>query len=410
MTNSEAYRMYKLLLATLATLSLLMGVQMTLMTRSFMAQGHYDFLIFYTGAEIVNLGKGQDLYDLKVQQAHQERFKLPNKPWSVLPFNHAPYELLPFLPLAKLSFQPAHLVWSIVSVIFLIISYVTLLRLTERPHRMLLGALMLSFYPTWITIKMGQDSAMSLLILVGVFASLKYGRDVAAGGILALGLYKPQLVLPLAGILLMSRNWPSLIGFAATATALAAISLGMVGWQGILSLFSIISEMDHPTTIVYPAHMANLRGWFFPLLSLFRSPELTNILTAIVSLIVYCYSVIVCWKNKASRDHPLFDLHFSLAVVATLLISFHLYPHDVIVLLIPIVLTFNYVLAQQPRLTMPHNVFLFVLTLLYLPFLPILLEHTGSFGSLVAPILLLYGVLIFEIGSWRSSNRRTILT
>jgi hypothetical protein len=395
--------MYKVLLALIATLSLLQGIQITWMTRSFMAQGHYDFLIFYTGAEIVNAGKGQDLYDLNLQQAHQEKFKLPRKAWSVLPFNHAPYELLPLLPLAKLSFQRAHLVWSIISVIFLILACLILLALTERTHRMLFGGLMLSFYPAWITIKMGQDSAMSLLILVGVFASLKYERDVAAGGILALGLYKPQLVLPLAGILLMSRNWPTLIGFAATAACLAAISLAMVGWQGILGLFSIISVMDRPTTIVYPAHMANLRGLFFPLLSLFRLPELTNIFTAIVSLIVYCYSVIL-WKNNVSRDRPLFDLHFSLAIVATVLISFHLYPHDVIVLLIPIVLTFNYVLAHEPRLIMARNVFLFVLLLLYLPFVPILLEHTGSFGSLVVPILLLYGVLIFEIGSFGSSN------
>lgn len=384
-------------------ISLLLGLQITWMTRSFMAQGHYDLIIFYTGAEIVNAGKGHQLYDLKVQQAYQERFKLPNKPWSVLPFNHAPYELLPFLPLADLSFQSAHLIWSILSIIFLILACLILLRVTERRHRILFGALILSFYPRLIGIKMGQDSAMSLLILVGVFSSLKYGREVTAGGILALGLYKPQLVLPLTGILLVSRNWRTLIGFAATAACLAAISLAMVGWQGILGLFSIISEMDRPTTIVYPAHMANLRGLFFPLLSFFRSPELTNILTAITSLIVYGYSVIV-WKNKASRDGPLFDLQFSLAIAATLLISYHLYPHDVIVLVIPIILTFNYVLANKPRLTIPCNVFLFVLILLYLPFIPILLEHTGSFGSLVAPILILYGFLIFEIGSCRSLN------
>jgi hypothetical protein len=409
MANSESYRMYRWLLTAIVTLSLLMGMQITWITRSFMAQGHYDFIIFYTGAEIVNAGKGPDLYDLSIQQAHQEKFKLPKKAWSVLPFNHAPYELLPFLPLAKLSFQTAHLVWSIISVVMLMFACIILLALTERSHRLPLGALMLAFYPTWITIKMGQDSAMSLLILLGVFASLKYHRDVVAGGILALGLYKPQLVLPLAGILLVSRNWQTLIGFAATAAFLAAISFAMVGWEGILGLFSILSEMDQPTTIVYPAHMANLRGFFFSLLSLFRSAELTNIFTAISSLIVYGYTAIM-WKNNASRNSPLFDLQFSLAIAATVLISYHLYPHDVIVLVIPIVLTFNYLLVHQPRLNIASNVFLFVLVLLYLPFVPILLEHTGSFGSLVAPILIMYGVLIFEIGCHRSSYSRTILT
>jgi hypothetical protein len=400
--------MYKLLLTAFATLSLLAGIHITWMTRSFMAQGHYDFLIFYTGAEIVNEGKGQDLYDLKLQQTHQMKFKLPRKAWSVLPFNHAPYELLPFLPLARLSFQTAHLVWSIISVIFLILACITLLALTELTHRRLLGALMLSFYPAWITIKMGQDSAMSLLILVGVFATLKYRRDVAAGAILALGLYKPQLVLPLAGILLVRRNWSTIIGFAATAACLGAISLAMVSWEGILGLFSIVSEMDRPTTIVYPAHMANLRGLLFPLLSFIQSPELTNFFTAVASLIIYGYSMIL-WKNNALASGPLFDLRFSLAIVATVLISYHLYPHDVIVLLIPIVLTSNYVLGNQPRLSISSNVFLFALILLYLPFVPILLEHTGSFGSLVAPILILYGYLAFEIKDFKSQNAHVSL-
>jgi hypothetical protein len=407
MANSESYRMYRSLLTAIVTLSLLLGMQITWITRSFMAQGHYDFIIFYTGAEIVNAGKGPDLYDLSIQQAHQEKFRLPKKAWSVLPFNHAPYELLPFLPLAKLSFQTAHLVWSIISVVMLMFACIILLALTERTHRLPLGALMLAFYPTWITIKMGQDSAMSLLILVSVFASLKYHRDVAAGAVLALGLYKPQLVLPLAGILLISRNRRILVGFAATAASLAAISLAMVGWQGILGLFSIVAEMNRPTTIVYPAHMANLRGLVFPLLSLFRLPELTNIFTAIVSLIIYCYNVML-WKNCVSTDHPLFDLHFSFAIVMTALISFHFYPHDVIVLLIPIVLTFNYVLGHQLRPT-TSNVFLFILILLYLPSVPILLEHTGSFGSLVAPILILYGYLAFEIEDFKSRNSRVSL-
>jgi hypothetical protein len=115
------------------------------------------------------------------------------------------------------------------------------------------------------------------------------------------------------------------------------------------------------------------------------------------------------WKNSVSTDHPLFDLHFSFAIVMTALISFHFYPHDVIVLLIPIVLTFNYVLGHQLRPTIASNVFLFVLILLYLPFVPILLEHTGSFGSLVAPILILYGYLAFEIEDFKSQNSRVSL-
>jgi hypothetical protein len=316
----------------------------------------------------------------------------------VLPFNHAPYELLPFLPLATLSFQSAHIVWSLISILFLLLACAILISLTTPKHKVLFSALVLSFYPSVMAIKMGQDSAMSLLIMVAVFASLKYRRDVAAGAILALGLYKPQLSLPLAGFLLVSGNWRAIRGFATMGVCLLGISVVMVGWQGVAGLVSIVLSMDRPTTIVYPAHMANLRGLFFPLLSLLGSPELTNVFTGVTSLIVYGYSLML-WKRGASADGLIFDLHFSLVVVATVLISYHLYPHDVIILVIPLILTLNYVIRDQAAVTSAHKVFLFVVVLLYLPLIPIILELTAAFGALVGPVILLYGYLAVEVAS-----------
>jgi hypothetical protein len=97
MLDQKSLRIFTLLLGTIAGLSLALNVQITWSRRSLMAKAYYDFVIYYTGAEIVNAGRGKDLYDLNVQQAYQERFKFPDQPWPVLPFNHAPYELLPFM-------------------------------------------------------------------------------------------------------------------------------------------------------------------------------------------------------------------------------------------------------------------------------------------------------------------------
>jgi hypothetical protein len=209
--------------------------------------------------------------------------------------------------------------------------------------------------------------------------------------------------LPLNGFLLVNRNWRSLLGFAATGACLAAISLAIVGWQGAVGLLSIISDMDRPTSIVYPQMMTNLRGLFFPLLIFFRLPDLTNIFTAVASLMVYGCCLLL-WKNNPRPEEPLFDLQFSLAVVATVLISYHLYTHDTTILTIPIILTLNYIVAYKAPLTSACKLLLVVLVVLYLPLVPFVLEITATFGSLVAPILILYGFLIFEIGSFRSVN------
>ena len=42
-----------------------------------MAQGYYDFVIYYTGAQIINAGKGKQLYDLNVQQVLSRQIYVP---------------------------------------------------------------------------------------------------------------------------------------------------------------------------------------------------------------------------------------------------------------------------------------------------------------------------------------------
>jgi len=110
------------------------------------------------------------------------------------------------------------------------------------------------------TIKMGQDSALSLLILAGVFALLRCRRELLAGSILALGLYKPHLVMPLAGILTVSGYRRAMLGFVGMGLVLFGVSLAMVGWDGLIGLASIVAGMGGPTSVVYPAFMMNLRG------------------------------------------------------------------------------------------------------------------------------------------------------
>jgi hypothetical protein len=394
MEKTESLKSFKLLLVALVALSFLCNLKILWAQRSYIAKGYFDFVIYYSGAEIVNAGKASELYDLNVQQAYQDKFKFPNQPWSVQPFNHAPYELAIFLPLARLSYQAAHLVWSVLNIILLVITFRILVTFVDSRNKLLFGALLFAFYPTMIAIKMGQDSVLSLLLLSGVFASLKYRREALAGSILALGLYKPHLVLPLAGLLLASRHWRAAVGFAATGACLAAVSLAMVGWQGVVGLFSIVSTMGGPRTIVYPESMINLRGLSF----LLESKELTNIVSATASLIVYGCCLLL-WKNKVKVDGSVFDLRFSLAIATTVLVSYHLYPHDAIILTVALILTFSYVLKDRVRTTIVRNGLLLVLILLYLPLVPYFLEVKGSFAWGVLPIILFYVVVAFEIYS-----------
>jgi hypothetical protein len=93
------------------------------------------------------------------------------------------------------------------------------------------------------------------------FCCFKAKQDGLAGFFLALGLYKPQLVLPTAGALVVARRWHSLAVFTITGVILVAISLGMVGWQGVFDFVSILRSMEDYSFIIHPANMPNVRGF-----------------------------------------------------------------------------------------------------------------------------------------------------
>src|SRR5271170_500284 len=65
-----------------------------------------DFCAFYTGARLYLQGPSR-VYDLTLQRATEQQLLGRDD----IPFNHPPYELLVWLPVARLSFHAAFWVW-----------------------------------------------------------------------------------------------------------------------------------------------------------------------------------------------------------------------------------------------------------------------------------------------------------
>jgi len=66
----------------------------------------------------------------------------------------------------------------------------------------------------------GQNTAISILLVVLLWRSLHEGRDVRAGMAVGLLLFKPPLALPFLGALVLARRWRGVGGALATAVAL----------------------------------------------------------------------------------------------------------------------------------------------------------------------------------------------
>ena len=393
-------KLYRLTLAAFVAASLIFHLAILSESRKQMGAGYGDFIIFYTGAQIVNDGKAKKLFKIETQNDYQAKFDVPQLEWP-LPFNHAPYELFLFLPLAHLSYPVAHAIWSGLNLILLIIMLRWILPYVDSAHNFFIGAAVLAWFPTMEAFRLGQDSILSTALLLAVFVALKRNRDGWAGFFLALGLYKPQLVLPMAGAFLVTRRWYALVAFSITGVVLVAMSLAMVGQQGAFDLVSILRFMGEHSFIILPSNMPNIRGLSYLALQ-GRSFELWRfVVTLIISLALYGLCLYL-WKHEFGTRDPVFDLTFSLTIVTTVLISYHLYAHDLFPVALSLVLLFNYVCSGSTSHWAISKAYFCLLIILFVPVVPRYLNFK-LFGFAASPILLLYTILAVEIYRRKSS-------
>jgi hypothetical protein len=342
-------------------------------------RGEIDFLAFYTAGQIVARGQGEQLYDFETQARLQKELVGRGYP---LPFYHPPFEALLFVPLAWLPYPAAYMTWGAANLLML-----WLLALWLGPYfRPLPPAwrftlLLSAAVPIGLTILQGQDVLLLLLLFVLAFAALKGNAEFRAGCFLALGQFKFQLVWPLALLFVVRRNTKLLAGFAATSLALLIASCLIVGLEGLWSYPRLLWELNQALEnrlqqderAIYPADMPNLRGLVWALAGNALPAGAFHLLVALLSL------GLVVWTNRqwgeaTPREVPAFDLQFSLALVLTLLISYHAHLHDFSLLVLPAVLLLAHLNADDDARKMRRGRGLCVLLLLLVPLSLLLLQ------------------------------------
>src|SRR5712692_626516 len=236
--------------------------------------GHVDFRQLYTGGYMLRSGHARELYDYDAQRTFEDRLVSPEQ--IALPVNHLAYEELLFVPLSLLKFRAAYFAFMAVNLALLAVSF-RLLRpwmdnLAEV-SRWLPAAMFLVFIPVVVALMQGQDSIVLLTLLAAAVVSLDRGREFAAGFFVGLGLFKFQIVIPIALLFLAWRRWRSSAGFALSGAAAGAVSLWLVGLaQAVVyvrSLFSMSVALNSPLDQyrygIVPSSMPNLRGLIYGL-------------------------------------------------------------------------------------------------------------------------------------------------
>ena len=89
----------------------------------------------------------------------------------------------------------------------------------------------LTYYPMFRSVFGGQNTALSLLLIVLCWHRVLNARQAEAGLYLGLLLYKPQFALPLVGLFLLSGRWRVSAAAAAVAAVLYVVGAFVSGFD-----------------------------------------------------------------------------------------------------------------------------------------------------------------------------------
>jgi len=291
-----------------------------------------DFIAFYSAGRIALTGKISDAYLPQAQKAMEESelgFSIADE--ALNPFVHPPF-IIPILALiANLPYVSAFYAWAIIlmSIFAVAVSFLVRLMPPGRDRKVLIASSLL-FFPVFVSILNGQDSALLLLgASIWLFGLVK-GDDRLAGIGLALTTIRPHIALLLAiPFLFKSRKvWWWFIAGAAGLAVFSFLVVGIKGTENFLHILTISASGEGYK--INEAAMINFLGLLRRLV-----PSLASEPARGVSWVVYFLGIIflcIIW----ARAERITVRHAGSAILVALLAAPHLHYHDLVLLLIPL--------------------------------------------------------------------------
>jgi hypothetical protein len=280
--------------------------------RNTILQGHNDFSTFYAGAKLAHTPA---LYNHEIVR-QTVRAGWPDSPEQEV-YLRAPFYAVLLSPLRAFPYRAALLIFTCLSVGSFLWFVIRFSR--ECPDLAILAAFSI---PMFLNINGGADVPL-LLPLVGAFVLLsRRGRDFAAGFILAFCAIKFHLFVFVPFLLLFRKKWRMLLGASAGTALLASVGgISLIGpWLNVM--FSpLITGM--PVWKLSPA--PNIHG-LVTVLGL--SPKIELLLAGLVIV----FFVWLCLRESN------FELLLAVSLISGLLVSFHNFAYDDLLLMPVLVL------------------------------------------------------------------------
>jgi len=288
-----------------------------------------DFVTFYTAAKLL-VDHPAALYDLDHQFADQKRIA-PSQ--EVLPFVYPPITAMLMAPLAWLPFSNAFLAMTLLNGTLLWLSLRNLIHQLslsqDQSHWLILFTL--CNYGVHQVFYQAQVSVIILFFLTQYILSQKQGNDGRTGAWAGLLCVKPQFFPMPCFYLFLQGRWRGLMVGIFVSTALTIGAFFLVGAEATQHFFLLLQRMmtnDHDWWN-QARSMHNLRAlavyWLPPEAQAYFWWSSCGL---VISLVV--------WINLRARQRPdTFAACWITNMIGLLLVSPHLFAHDLTILILP---------------------------------------------------------------------------
>lgn len=290
-----------------------------------------DFIAFYSAGRIVREEGFSQVYNIQAQHQIQQRVVgFPLRADQVLLYNHLPF-LLPILALVAVSdYLLAFLVWQSILIALIAGALIIVFRFSPglaAPEKWAAAL----FFPLFFSLLNGQDSAVALFALAAWMFFLIRQQDFLAGLALSLLAVRPQWAILFCIPFLFHRRAVG-AGALTGAVALALLSVGLLGWQGVQNFLQIVSISAGG------AWYGMKENAMFNLLGILARAFPTNLpqarLIAWAATIFLGVASVFLWRSPKIS----FLDKISWQMVAACFVSPHLHFHDLSILIFPLLL------------------------------------------------------------------------
>ncbi len=287
-----------------------------------------DFVFFYTLGNAARADDPALLYDQGRLHALQASLVAESAPDEYLPV-YPPHTALVYVPFSYLPFGLAASLWTLL----IVLAYAAVVNATWHrvrdalPDGWFVAVAAAAFPPFWNLVVHGHNTIVPLVAFFGAWLALERGQRFVAGLILGLIFLKPQFGLALAVVVLLGREWAIVAGLAVSG------ALQLLLMTTVYDLSMLTHYLQFMQRVAAVEYLIEPKPW-----EMHSMRAVTRLLPAWLDSVVWVaasavvlHGALRIWTRAES-----WPLRMAGLVLATVLISPHLFAYDATVLVLPL--------------------------------------------------------------------------